>query len=604
MVVLFLLVLAACVGVFLTRGPGVRSDSESASSNQSLVDQGPLLTARKIAALASTPEQKRLADETLRIADHEVDLAFADALRNATQHPVPPSPQTKQLSERLDESRQHLKADQDRAEQFKKKLSSAPERDQETIQEQLALTQAQLELDQDEVDDAQQDLLRAGGDPRSRIQHLLDDHEAAEHQGGINSSSGMAPEPDASATNLLSQFTAWRALRQKEQLLNAARQQSLSAASTLSKVHDQLESHLDSEKVSNQQLRQPGASHDPNAPPKPPDEEKSSAVLSSLRRLSEDQKNLSDLDKRVEDHQELAQDYANWIAIVAADRRVAMHSMVQSALWILLIVLLTYLISRGVEQFLVDTTPEKRTLRTVRTIVRFALQAVALLLILMVIFGTPNQTPTILGLAGAGLTVAMKDFIVAFFGWFVLMGRNGLRVGDWVEINGVVGEVSEIGLLRTVLLETGNWNDAGHPTGRKVAFVNSFAIEGHFFNFSTAGQWLWDELQVLVPANENPYPLIDAIQKLVTDQTAVAARAAEEEWQRATNRQRLASVSATPAINVRPTSSGVQVLVRYITRAHERYELRSRLYQAVVDLLHRKQATHVAVGSSGGKKSG
>ena len=133
----------------------------------------------------------------------------------------------------------------------------------------------------------------------------------------------------------------------------------------------------------------------------------------------------------------------------------------------------------------------------------------------------------------------MKDFIVAFFGWFVLMGRNGLRVGDWVEINGVVGEVSEIGLLRTVLLETGNWNDAGHPTGRKVAFVNSFAIEGHFFNFSTTGQWLWDELQVLVPANENPYPLIDAIQKLVTDETALNARDAEEEWQRATNRQRL-----------------------------------------------------------------
>ena len=79
-------------------------------------------------------------------------------------------------------------------------------------------------------------------------------------------------------------------------------------------------------------------------------------------------------------------------------------------------------------------------------------------------------------MAGAGLTVALKDFIVAFFGWFILMGKHGIREGDWVEINGIGGEVVEIGVLRTILLETGNWNDAGHPTGRKVSFVNSFAI--------------------------------------------------------------------------------------------------------------------------------
>jgi len=215
-------------------------------------------------------------------------------------------------------------------------------------------------------------------------------------------------------------------------------------------------------------------------------------------------------------------------------------------------------------------------------------QAVGVLLILFVLFGMPNQMPTILGLAGAGLTVALKDFIVAFFGWFALMGRNGIRVGDWVEIKGVVGEVAEIGLLRTVLLETGNWNDAGHPTGRKVAFVNSFAIEGHFFNFSTSGQWLWDELQILVPTAQNPYPIIDAIQKLVTTMTEVNARMAEGEWQRATHREHMHSVSAAPAINLRPTTSGVELHVRYITRAHERYATRTRLYQEIVALLHQR----------------
>src|SRR6201999_3834360 len=139
------------------------------------------------------------------------------------------------------------------------------------------------------------------------------------------------------------------------------------------------------------------------------------------------------------------------------------------------------------------------------------------------------------GLTTAGLTGALKDFIVAFFGWFGVMGRTGIGAGDWGEINGGVGEVLEVTLLRTVMLETGNWTDTGHPTGRKVAFMNGYAIEGHFFNFSTAGQWLWDEMELMVPGDGDPYPIIEAIQKVVAKETAADAQQAEQEWQRATS---------------------------------------------------------------------
>ena len=170
------------------------------------------------------------------------------------------------------------------------------------------------------------------------------------------------------------------------------------------------------------------------------------------------------------------------------------------------------------------------------------------------------------------------------------MGRNGIRIGDWVEINGVGGEVVEISLLRTTLLETGNWTDSGHPTGRKVTFVNSFAIEGHYFNFSTSGQWLWDELTVSVPGGQNPYPVIEAIQKLVVKETEASVRGAEEEWQKATTHYRVQNFSAKPAINLRPTGGGVEVHVRYITRAQDRQSTRAHLYEAIVELLHGREA--------------
>jgi len=195
---------------------------------------------------------------------------------------------------------------------------------------------------------------------------------------------------------------------------------------------------------------------------------------------------------------------------------------------------------------------------------------------------------TILGLAGAGLTVALKDFIVSFFGWFVLMGRNGIRLGDWVEINGVTGEVVELGMFHTVLLETGNWTDSGHPTGRRVTFTNSFAIEGHYFNFSTSGQWLWDELTLVLASSQNPYPIVEAIQKTVLEATADSAGQAEKEWQHAAHSRNMRALSAAPAINVKPVSGGVEIAVRYITRANERYQLRSKLYQAAMSLISKK----------------
>src|ERR1700693_5435805 len=182
------------------------------------------------------------------------------------------------------------------------------------------------------------------------------------------------------------------------------------------------------------------------------------------------------------------------------------------------------------ESLLGRMSKDRRQVETLRMVTRVTLQILGVLLILLVIFGPPRQLGTFLGLAGAGLTVALKDFIVSFVGWFVLMGRNGIRLGDWVEINGVTGEVVELGMFHTVLLETGNWTDSGHPTGRRVTFTNSFAIEGHYFNFSTSGQWLWDELQVVLPIGLDPYPIVEALQKKVLEGTSGRAWDGGSDW--------------------------------------------------------------------------
>jgi small-conductance mechanosensitive channel len=323
--------------------------------------------------------------------------------------------------------------------------------------------------------------------------------------------------------------------------------------------------------------------------------EESAVLLQLTKSRSQDQKALATFDKRVEDQTQLAGVYGKWIGIIAGKQGEVMNYALRGVAMILGIALIGLFFDGWIESILGKMSMDRRQVATLRTVARVTVQIVAVLFILLVIFGPPTQLGTILGLAGAGLTIALKDFIVGFLGWFVLMGKNGIRLGDWVEINGVTGEVVELGMFRTVLLEIGNWTESGHPTGRRVTFTNSFAIEGHYFNFSTSGQWLWDELQVILPTGQDPYPIVDAIQKRVLEATSEGARQAEEEWKSAAHSRGTGTLSMAPAINVKPVIGGVELAVRYITRANERYQLRSKLYQTAVDLLGARNPAQVDV---------
>lgn len=267
-----------------------------------------------------------------------------------------------------------------------------------------------------------------------------------------------------------------------------------------------------------------------------------------------------------------------------------MHGMIKSVLWVIVAGLLVFIADRSIDRALVRVKLERKQRATLRTVAHFSVKALTALIVLLIIFGPPDHLSTIVGLAGAGLTVSMKDFIVSFFGWFILMSRHGIRAGDWVEINGVSGEVIDVSLFRTVLLETGNWNEAGHPTGREVSFLNLFAVEGHYFNFTTSGQWLWDEIKLIIPWGVNPYPIVAKIEEAAREETRNNAKKAGQEWQRSTRGYTMKTFSAVPSINLRTVEDGVEVTLQYITTAEERYQLRLLLSRAAVGLIHEGKA--------------
>src|SRR5579863_3070654 len=577
--VLLILLAAAGYGWWYTSQPArlaARPGAlQQAVDNETGIDQSTFVLARRLSAMAEGTDEQALAASAERLADHELDLAFTGALRRIEANPPVLSPAAQKIQDRLQKAQKLLDADQASVTQLTTALAQAPPSQRNNLQDQLDLATSQAELDKDEVAEANEDLLQAGGNQHQRVQMMIQEHTAAE-QVRPAPSSASAQTAHVLSQGLIARVREWFESRRKQQWLLYATAQASANATRLSAERKDLATRLDALKAQTPGLAKhaksipaaeepqpapagtpapaPVAAATPAAAPTPaiaasaaaaqshvgrgesssPQSPSTDApsLLTTTRRIAAGQKRLTLLDQRIAALTQLEGVYRNWNKLAGAATTSVLHSILLSVAIVLGIVLLLLFMDSWLRHLLGRTKLDRRQVETLRSVTRVGLQILGVVTILLIVIGRPAQLGTMIGLAGAGLTVALKDFIVAFIGWLTLMGRNGLRLGDWVEINGVSGEVVELNMFHTVLLETGNWTDAGHPTGRRVNFTNSFAIEGHYFNFSTSGQWLWDELLVVVPFDKDPNLVADAIHREVVSVTSESATQAEEEWRR------------------------------------------------------------------------
>ncbi len=552
------------------------SAAQGAAQSNALVDTTPWLTAQALTPLAVSREEKQDAHEAERLADHDVDQAFAAALRQAEAKKPALTAESTALNERVGQLQELLKQDQALVASLTSgTVPSAKGATPPPDSDDVAVAKAQLGLDTDELTDAQQDLSRMVGGDRARIQQELAAHEAMmqKYDSHASDQGEVAVISVQRNGSLLSRVSAWLEQRTRHALLLQAAQSAEQLAAKLTTQHNELEA----------QAKQPSVPAMVGAPAS------TASRLAVIKAAAAQRELMSIYDDRIQTERQLAGIYTKWAAQVVVQHRIVLNLIVRSIGLIAFILLCQFFVDMAVRYWMGRPGLDMRRQHTLHTILRAVVQVVSLVLILVVIFGRPQQISTILGLATAGLTVALQSYILGFCGWFVLMGKNGIRVGDTVEINGVTGEVAEIGLFRTLLLETGNWTAMGHPTGRLVAFMNTFAVTGQYFNFSTVGQWMWDEIKVTVPASDDTYSMIETIHAAVAKETEADAASAEAEWKKASGGAALSQFAATPTVNLRPAASGVDIVVRYVTRASNRFETRNQLYQRVLDVLHKPQ---------------
>ena len=262
-------------------------------------------------------------------------------------------------------------------------------------------------------------------------------------------------------------------------------------------------------------------------------------------------------------------------------------------LGVVVIVAAVRLVNRSLVGRVKDAEARYRT----RKVVSFGGYLAALLLLLTVYSGRLGGLTVTLGVAGAGIAFALQEVIASFAGWFAIQFSEFYRTGDRIQLGGIKGDVIDIGVLRTTLMEVGEWVKGDLYSGRVVRIANSFVFKEPVFNYSGDFPFLWDELTLPIKYGtdwkEARAILVRVADEVVGEYTE-SSRAA---WRTITRRFLVEDAMVEPMVSMVATDNWIEFTLRYVVDYKRRRRTRDRLFTRLLEEIERTDG-HVAIAST------
>jgi small-conductance mechanosensitive channel len=211
-----------------------------------------------------------------------------------------------------------------------------------------------------------------------------------------------------------------------------------------------------------------------------------------------------------------------------------------------------------------------------------------LFFILALIYIWVEQTETLLisyGLIGAGIAVSLQDVFRNFAGGIVIFLTGIYRVGDRIDINSKIGDVIEIGVFYTTMMEVGELSENSQATGRISLIPNSFVLSSNINNFTKDHSFIWDEITIPITYDSNwqksSYKLLD----IVKNETSDIAEKADKEISRLGEKYYLPKKPVDPVVFLNLTDNWINLTIRYVTDTKNRRELRDKINRLILTLI-------------------
>ncbi len=222
---------------------------------------------------------------------------------------------------------------------------------------------------------------------------------------------------------------------------------------------------------------------------------------------------------------------------------------------------------------------------------------VCLLFLILIIYEFFKYSESILkylkyfGLIGAAITFALQEVVLSFAGWLGIFFGRFYFFGDRIKLGNIVGDVIDIGFLRTTLVECGDWVDGDLYNGRIVRIANSFVFREPVFNYNSNFKFLWDEIKLPL-THESDYEKAKEIIKNTVDNMCIIVESKEsgkEEWEKITNKYFVEPVETEPQVNFSIDRNAIEFTIRYIVDYKKRRSTKNEIINEILSELEKSE---------------
>jgi small-conductance mechanosensitive channel len=250
-----------------------------------------------------------------------------------------------------------------------------------------------------------------------------------------------------------------------------------------------------------------------------------------------------------------------------------------AATGVVIIRLMATLLSYWAGRFVKDSQTRYR-IRKVSALISY----LVIILFLTVVFRNRLGNLAIaLGVAGAGIAFALQEVIASIAGWAAISFADFYKTGDRIQLGGIKGDVIDIGVLRTTLMELGEWVKSDLPTGRIVRIANSFVFKEPVFNYSGDFPFLWDEITVPVTYASDHRLAREILEKIIHTVIEEYSAFAKRAWKDIVKKYMVEEAMIDPTVTLACTDNWIEFTVRYITDYKLRRATKNRLFSIILE---------------------
>ncbi|NLY82100.1 MAG: mechanosensitive ion channel [Clostridiales bacterium] len=187
------------------------------------------------------------------------------------------------------------------------------------------------------------------------------------------------------------------------------------------------------------------------------------------------------------------------------------------------------------------------------------------------------------GIAGVGIAFALQEVIVSIAGWITILFTDIYKSGDRVLLGGIKGDVIDVGVLRTTIMEIGGWVESDLYNGRIVRIANSFVFKEPVYNYSADFPFLWDEIKVPIQYGSNYTLAREIIYDAAHEVVGVYSHEAKKQWDIMVRKFLIENASTDPMVNIIANDNWVEFTLRYVVDYKKRAGVKDQLFTKILD---------------------